>query len=99
MTALLRFRICFRPITLLVHQSAETVFINFETLFTCHLERQIKGESVGIVQFENFITGKNLLLARLQLRGCNIKYLGSTFKCLQEGLFLRLRDGENALLI
>ena len=68
MATLLSLRISFSSIALLIHQSAEAIFINFKALFTGHLECEIKWESISIVELKNFIPRKNLLLARLKLR-------------------------------
>ena len=67
MAALLRLRIGLCAIALFIHETAETIFINFEAFFTSHLESEIKWETVGVVKFEDFFSWKNVLLRRLQL--------------------------------
>ena len=52
-------RVSLGSLALLRHELTEARLVDIETLLTCHLERQVDGEAVGVVEHEGLLTGQH----------------------------------------
>jgi hypothetical protein len=65
MRALLGPGIGLGPVTLFLHEATEPVLVNPDALFGSHLERQLDGEAIGVMQRKRLVTCKRGLTGRL----------------------------------
>ena len=95
--ALLRPGVRLRAVALLGHQPAEAVLVDREALLGGHLEGEVDGEAVGVVQRERLGTRELRPAGLLHLGGREVEDRGAGPQRLAERLLLRVGDGRDPL--
>ncbi|SIJ70439.1 Uncharacterised protein [Mycobacteroides abscessus subsp. abscessus] len=96
--ALLRLRIGLRSGALFGHERAESGLIDVDSVFGGHLEGEVDGEAVGVVEGEGDVAGDRLVrVLELLVRG--LEELGAGFEGPQERLLLGVGDARDPVEI
>ena len=83
-------------LTLLGHQPPKARFINLNALLPRHLQREVEGEAVGVMERERLLTGQDSRPIAADFSGREVKNLRPGAQSLQEGPFLLLRHRADA---
>ncbi|SPB30827.1 hypothetical protein MAJHIDBO_01146 [Propionibacterium freudenreichii subsp. shermanii] len=95
--ALLRLRVGLGACLLLVHQRAEGGLIDVQALLGGHLEGEVDGETVGVMQLEGLVAAQFVGTRRTCLGHCHVEQLGARVERALEALRLVVGDVLDAL--
>ena len=93
---LARSRISLGALALLAHESTETILIHIQTLLAGHLESEVEGESVGVVEREGLVAREEGATVAAHLRGRHVKNLRPRLERLEECPLLLHGNGADA---
>ena len=77
------------------HQPPEALFVDDEPLFPGHLEGQLDGEAVGVVELERLLTGQRRRLLAPGLLHRRVEDRGAGAQRAEERRLLRVEHGED----